>query len=70
MKVFLCGGGAGIQTIEANKRLNEVIDHSKPCSILHLMQPFLLAVLVSVGILLLLVRDCDIDQGYAVFESP
>ena len=31
MKVFLCGGGSGIQTIEANKRLNEVIDHSKPC---------------------------------------
>ena len=31
MKVFLCGGGVGIQTIEANKRLNEVIDHSKPC---------------------------------------
>lgn len=31
MKVFLCGGGAGIQTLEANKRLNEVIDHSKPC---------------------------------------
>ena len=31
MKVFLCGGGAGAQTIEANKRLNEVIDHSKPC---------------------------------------
>ena len=31
MKVFLCGGGAGFQTIEANKRLNEVIDHSKPC---------------------------------------
>lgn len=31
MKVFLCGGGAGIQTIEANKRLNEVINHSKPC---------------------------------------
>ncbi len=31
MKVFLCGGGADIQTIEANKRLNEVIDHSKPC---------------------------------------
>ena len=31
MKVFLCGGGAGIQTIEANKRLNEVIDHLKPC---------------------------------------
>ncbi len=31
MKVFLCGGGAGEQTIEANKRLNEVIDHTKPC---------------------------------------
>ena len=31
MKVFLCGGGAGVQTIEANKRLNEVIDHTKPC---------------------------------------
>lgn len=31
MKVFLCGGGDGIQTVEANKRLNEVIDHSKPC---------------------------------------
>lgn len=31
MKVFLCGGGAGAQTIEANQRLNEVIDHAKPC---------------------------------------
>ncbi len=31
MKVFLCGGGSGHQTFEANKRLNEVIDHSKPC---------------------------------------
>jgi len=31
MKVFLCGGGADEQTIEANKRLNEVIDHTKPC---------------------------------------
>lgn len=31
MKVFLCGGGCGTQTMEANKRLNEVIDHSKPC---------------------------------------
>jgi len=31
MKVFLCGGGADVKTIEANKRLNEVIDHSKPC---------------------------------------
>ncbi|MBQ4522502.1 MAG: Type 1 glutamine amidotransferase-like domain-containing protein [Lachnospiraceae bacterium] len=31
MKVFLCGGGSGIQTTEAYKRLNEVINHSKPC---------------------------------------
>ena len=31
MKVFLCGGGAGNQNIEANQRLNEVIDHAKPC---------------------------------------
>ena len=31
MKVFLCGGGAGEQTVEANKRLNEVIDHTRPC---------------------------------------
>ena len=31
MKVFLCGGGADSQTVEANKRLNEVINHSKPC---------------------------------------
>lgn len=31
MKVFMCGGGSDVQTIEANKRLNEVIDHSKPC---------------------------------------
>lgn len=31
MKVFLCGGGADVQTVEAYKRLNEVIDHSKPC---------------------------------------
>ncbi len=31
MKVFLCGGGADTQTIEAYKGLNEVINHSKPC---------------------------------------
>lgn len=31
MKAFLCGGGSGNQNIEANKRLNEEIDHSKPC---------------------------------------
>lgn len=31
MKVFLCGGGSGTQTLKANQRLNELIDHSKPC---------------------------------------
>lgn len=31
MKVFLCGGGSDVQTIKAYRRLNEVIDHSKPC---------------------------------------
>lgn len=31
MKVFLCGGGSDVQTIDANKRLNEVIEHAKPC---------------------------------------
>ena len=31
MKVFICGGGAGKQTIRAMKRLNEVIDHNLPC---------------------------------------
>ena len=31
MKVFLCGGGADVQTIKANERLNQVIDHRKPC---------------------------------------
>lgn len=30
MKVFLCGGGDGQQTVLANKRLNEVIAHDKP----------------------------------------
>lgn len=30
MRIFLNGGGDGEQTIEANKRLNEVIDHEKP----------------------------------------
>lgn len=39
MKVFLCGGGAGEQTIEANKRLNEVIDHTKPCLYIPLALP-------------------------------
>ena len=31
MKVFLNGGGADIQTIGAYKKLNQIIDHSKPC---------------------------------------
>ena len=31
MKVFLCGGGCSVQTAEAYKKLNEVIDHTKPC---------------------------------------
>ncbi|MBP3704767.1 MAG: Type 1 glutamine amidotransferase-like domain-containing protein [Clostridia bacterium] len=30
MHVFLCGGGDGAQTVEANRRLNAVIDHAKP----------------------------------------
>lgn len=30
MRVFFCGGGSGNQTIEAYKKLNEVIDHNKP----------------------------------------
>lgn len=30
MKIFLNGGGAGTKTISANKRFNEVIDHTKP----------------------------------------
>ena len=30
MRIFLNGGGDGAKTIEANKRLNDVIDHEKP----------------------------------------
>lgn len=30
MRLFLCGGGSGEKTIEANKKLNEIIDHNKP----------------------------------------
>lgn len=30
MRIFLCGGGCGQQTVDANKKLNEVIDHNKP----------------------------------------
>ena len=29
MRIFLCGGGCGQQTVDANKKLNEVIDHNK-----------------------------------------
>ena len=31
MKVFICGGGSGKQTVRALCRLNEVIDHTLPC---------------------------------------
>ena len=31
MKVFLNGGGAGTQTEDAYKRMNHIIDNSKPC---------------------------------------
>lgn len=30
MKLILCGGGSGEQNINANTRLNQLIDHSKP----------------------------------------
>lgn len=30
MKLLLCGGGSGVQTALANKKLNEIINHSKP----------------------------------------
>ena len=29
MKLLLCGGGAGEKTVLANKKFNEIIDHSK-----------------------------------------
>ena len=31
MKVFICGGGSGQQTVRAVRRLNEVIRHDLPC---------------------------------------
>ena len=31
MKVFICGGGSGGQTVRAVQRLNEVIRHDLPC---------------------------------------
>lgn len=30
MQLILCGGGAGEQNTQANQRLNEIIDHTKP----------------------------------------
>lgn len=30
MKLLLCGGGSGEQTIEANKKFDEIINHNKP----------------------------------------
>ncbi len=30
MKLILCGGGSGEQNYYVNKKLNEIIDHSKP----------------------------------------
>ena len=30
MKLILCGGGSGEQNYYANKKLNEIIEHSKP----------------------------------------
>ncbi len=30
MKIFICGGGDGVQTVMANNKLNQVIDHTKP----------------------------------------
>jgi dipeptidase E len=30
MRIFLCGGGDGYQTINAYNKLNEIIDHTKP----------------------------------------
>ena len=30
MRLLLCGGGCGDQTIKSNKKFNEIIDHSKP----------------------------------------
>ena len=30
MKIFLNGGGAGLQTTEVNKKLSEIIDYTKP----------------------------------------
>ncbi len=31
MKVFICGGGSGEQTVKALQRLNRVISHDRPC---------------------------------------
>lgn len=39
MRIFLCGGGCGYQTVDANKKLNEVIDHNKPILYIPLAMP-------------------------------
>lgn len=39
MRIFLCGGGCGQQTVDANKKLNEVIDHNKPILYIPLAMP-------------------------------
>lgn len=30
MRLLLCGGGCGEQTVLANQKLNEITDHTKP----------------------------------------
>ena len=39
MKVFLNGGGAGAQIEDAYKRINHIIDNSKPCLYIPLAMP-------------------------------
>lgn len=39
MRIFLCGGGCGQQTVDANKKLNKVIDHNKPILYIPLAMP-------------------------------
>ncbi len=39
MKAFICGGGCGEQTVEANRRLNDVIDNTKPILYIPLALP-------------------------------
>lgn len=39
MKAFICGGGCGEQTVEANRRFSEVIDNTKPILYIPLALP-------------------------------